>query len=120
MIRWAATNDVEAAARAVLAGTATVVRQLGTGPIETLRALRIARQGVIKACAAATNSLKVLVVTVPASLRNELEPLTTHQLVITCSRYRRGTDRLEDPIHGVKTALRFIARRADELTAEAR
>ena len=112
--------DAEAAARAVLAGTATVVPKLGTGPIESLRALRVARQGAIKACTAATNSLKALVVTAPGSLRNELEPLSTRQLVVTCSRFRPDADRLEDPIHGVKTALRSIARRADELTTEAR
>lgn len=112
--------DAEAAARAVLAGTATVVPKLGTGPIEAVRALRIARQGAIKACTAATNSLKALVVTAPADLRRELEALSTRQLVITCSRFRPAPDRLADATQGVKTALRSIARRADHLHSEAK
>lgn len=39
------TVDAEAAARAVLAGDATVTPKAGTGPIEALRQLRVARGG---------------------------------------------------------------------------
>lgn len=112
--------DAEAAARAILSGTATVVPKLGTGPIEAIRALRVARQGAVKASTAATNSLKALVVTAPACLRNELRALTTRQLIVTCSRFRPDPGRFDDPVQGVKTALRSIARRADELTSEAK
>lgn len=55
--------DAEAAARAVLAGTATVQPKLGDGPIEAIRALRVARIGAVKAKTAATNALKALVIT---------------------------------------------------------
>lgn len=48
--------DAEAAARAVLAGTATVLPKRGDVPIEALRALRVARNGAIKAKTAATNA----------------------------------------------------------------
>ncbi len=112
--------DAEAAARAVLAGTATVAPKFGTGPIEAVRALRVARNGAIKACTAATNSLKALVITAPEALRKELNSLTTRQLVVACSRFRPDTDRLDDPAQAVKTALRSIARRADGLAAEAK
>ena len=47
------TVDAEAAARAVLAGDATVTPKTGTGPIEALRQLRVARGGAMKARTAA-------------------------------------------------------------------
>ena len=49
--------DAEAAARTVLAGKASGVPKLATGPIEAIRMLRIARLGAIKAKTAATNTL---------------------------------------------------------------
>lgn len=64
--------------------------------------------------------MKALVISAPASLRSELEALSTSQLVVTCSRFRSDPDRLDDPIQGIQTALRSIARRGDELTTEAR
>jgi transposase len=45
--------DAEAAARAVLAGTATTVPKTADGPVEAIRALRVARLGAIKAKTAA-------------------------------------------------------------------
>lgn len=64
--------DAEAAARAVLAGTATVKPKLANGPIEAVRALRVARNGAIKAKTAATNSLHAMVITAPEPLRTQL------------------------------------------------
>ncbi len=43
------TVDAEAAARAVLSGDATVVPKAGAGPIESVRQLRVARAGAMKA-----------------------------------------------------------------------
>ena len=47
--------DAEAAARAVLAGDATVTPKSGDGPVEALRQLRVARAGAMKARTAAAN-----------------------------------------------------------------
>jgi hypothetical protein len=47
--------DAEAAARAVLNGQATVTPKSGTGPVEAVRQLRIARSGAMKARTAAAN-----------------------------------------------------------------
>jgi transposase len=47
------TVDAEAAARAVLAGDATVTPKTGTGPVEALRQLRVVRAGAMKARTAA-------------------------------------------------------------------
>ena len=49
--------DAEAAARAVLSGEASVTPKTGTGPVEALRQLRVARGGAIKARIAASNQL---------------------------------------------------------------
>jgi transposase len=59
------TVDAEAAARAVLAGDATVIPKAGTGPIEALRQLRVARGGAMKARTAAANQLHSLIDTAP-------------------------------------------------------
>jgi transposase len=52
--------DAEAAARAVLSGEATSTPKAGTGPVEALRQLRIARSGAMKARTAAANQLHSL------------------------------------------------------------
>jgi transposase len=69
--------DAEAAARAVLAGTATAPAKRRDGIVESIRALRAARSGAIKARTAAINQLKGLLVTAPASLREALEGRST-------------------------------------------
>ena len=65
--------DAEAAARAVLAGTATALAKRRDGIVEAIRALRTARSGAIKARTAAINQLKALLVTAPAAVREALE-----------------------------------------------
>jgi transposase len=50
--------DAEAAARAVLAGVATAPAKRRDGIVESIRALRAARSGAIKARTAAINQLK--------------------------------------------------------------
>ena len=56
-------TDAEAAARAVQAGQATVAPKAGTGQVEMIRSLRVARQTAIRARTQAINALKALVVT---------------------------------------------------------
>jgi transposase len=73
--------DAEAAARAVLAGTATAVPKRRDGIVESIRALRTARSGAVKARTAAINQLKALLVTAPASLREALDGRSTPTLV---------------------------------------
>jgi len=53
--------DAIAAARAVLAGTATGAPKTRTGPVEAIRALRVARRGAVKARTAALNQLHGLI-----------------------------------------------------------
>jgi transposase len=111
--------DAEAAARAVLAGTATGVPKTRDGLVEAIRALRVARRGVVRDRTAATNQLRALALTAPAELREQLRGLTAVALARTAARLRPGPD-LADPIAATKYALREVARRHEFLTAQLR
>lgn len=111
--------DAEAAARAVLAGTATVVPKAGDGPVEAIRALRIARLGAIKAKTAATNTLRGVLITAPEPLRTQLPSAgLPNKIIEACARLRPDGDHLDDPTQATKAALRSIAQRARVLREE--
>jgi transposase len=111
--------DAEAAARAVLAGTATVVPKRADGPVEAIRALRIARLGAIKAKTAATNTLRGILITAPEPLRAQLPSGgSPNKIIDACARLRPDPDRLDDPTQATKAALRSIAHRARVLRDE--
>jgi transposase len=109
--------DAEAAARAVQAGIATAQPKAGTGAMEMLRTLRIARQSAIKARTQAANQLHALVVTAPEPLRTQLRRLTVLQLVATVAAFR-PTASLTTPTAATKLALKSIAVRYQQLRAE--
>lgn len=111
--------DAEAAARAVLAGTATIVPKRADGPVEAVRALRLARLGAIKAKTAATNTLRSMIITAPELLRTQLPSSGLPNKVIdACGRLRPDGDRLHEPTQATKSALRSIAVRAQHLRHE--
>jgi transposase len=62
--------DAEAAARAVLAERDLVTPKSADGPVEAMRALRVARNSAIKARDQATNQLHALMVTAPQDARD--------------------------------------------------
>jgi transposase len=109
--------DAEAAARAVLAGTATG-RPKGTdGEVAMIRALRAARRSAVKARAQAANQLKAMLITAPEGLKSELRALSTAKLVTKVSRFRPGTNP-SDVEAATKFALRSVARRYQRLSEE--
>jgi transposase len=110
--------DAIAAARAVLAGTATGAPKTRTGPVEAIRALRVARRGAVKARTAALNQVHGLLVSAPEALRSQLSGLSTTELVRRCARVRIDGDRLLDPAMATKAALRAITRRIQALEEE--
>jgi transposase len=110
--------DAEAAARAALAGRSTGTPKTRTGPVEAVRALRVARRSAIAARAEAQTQLKALVITAPEPLRARLRGLTTRPLVAACAALRPDPARLSDPAQATKTALRTLARRHLQLTTE--
>lgn len=110
------TIDAEAAARAVLAGTATGTPKSRSGLIESIRALRVARRSAIGSRSRAMCQLHSLVSTAPDRLRAQLTRLSNRDLVATCSGFRPGE--LADPAQATKAALRSIARRHQHLSDE--
>ncbi len=109
--------DAEAAARAALSGTANGTPKTGNGSVESIRVLRLARRSAVKARTQTANQLHALVVAAPEPLRSRLRELALHALVATAARMQPGTD-LTDPVNAVKTALRSLARRHQQLDSE--
>lgn len=112
--------DAEAAARAVMAGTARATPKDRSGVIESIRSLRIARSGAVKARTAALNALKTTVVTSPDCLRASLDMLSPARLLDHCAALRPDRCSLDDPLHAAKLALRTIGRRIHSLDSEIR
>jgi transposase len=113
--------DAEAAARKALSGEATAIPKDTTGIVEAIRLLRIARAGAVKAHTAALNQLRELLVTAPAPLRQHIQAqrVSLQGRVGVCARLRPDLDRLADPTHAAKLALRAVAERALELDRQA-
>jgi len=110
--------DAEAAARAVLAGEAVVVPKAGIGPVESLRQLRIARSGAVKARTAAANQIHSLCDTAPDSIRAQLRGLSMGKKVAKAIGWRPGPDHGAEAV--TKRALGAVARRWRHLNDEIR
>ena len=110
--------DAEAAARAVLAGVAQGLPKSGTHNVEMIRMVKVAKDSALKARTQAMNQMKALVVTAPADLRQALDGLSASRLVHRCVGFRPGD--VLTPAAATKLALRSIARRHRQLTAEIR
>jgi transposase len=110
--------DAEAAARAVQAGQATVAPKAGTGQVEMIRSLRVARQTAIRARTQAINALKALLVTAPAELREQLRDLPTATLVAAAAALVPGP--ITSPLAAARLALGTLARRHQALSLEIR
>jgi transposase len=108
--------DAQAAARATLAGVATVTPKTREGQVEMIRVLRVARRGAMKARVAAAEQLYGVVCSAPEELRQPLLGLKTKALVRACAALRPGP--LTNTIAATKTTLRTLARRWQQLQAE--
>lgn len=108
--------DAENAARAVLAGTVTGTAKTADGNVEMIRVIKCAKHTAVKARAATMISLRHLIVTAPADLREQLEPLTKMALLRRCAGLRPGE--VDDPTAATKYALRAMARRWLHLSEE--
>ena len=108
--------DAEAAARAVLAGEATVTPKTGTGPVEALRQLRVARAGAMKARTAAANQLHSLIDTAPERVRAQLRDLTFKKKIAVASAWRPTIT--ATPEGASRYALASVARRWRALALE--
>jgi transposase len=90
-----------------------------SGEREALRALMTAREGAVNAKRAGLCQLRDLLITAPEPLRSELRPLSRARLLRRLSATR--PHRRHDPeLEGTLLALRALARRVQQLTAEER
>jgi len=113
--------DAEAAARAVLSERATAVPKSGDGHVEAMRVFKLAKDSAVKSRTQAINQLKAVLVNADPALRESLAGLSTKTLIRRCAE-------LPDPQSGGSTpataaalyTLRLLARRIQQLTAEAR
>src|SRR3954451_13546725 len=111
--------DAEGAARAVLGGQATALPKAGTGEVEMIRHLKVARDTAVKARTQAMLALKAIIVSAPAALREQLEAITGKMaLVRHLAALRPGP--LTTTTASAKASLRAIARRWLDLDVEIR
>lgn len=112
--------DAVSAARAALSGQAAGVPKTRIGPVEAIRALRVARSGAVKARTAALNQLHGLMTSAPEPLRAQLKAVAAGRRAAVCAALEVDEDRLDEPAEATKAALTAIAARILALTAEIR
>ena len=110
--------DAVRAARSVLAERRPATPRAG-GERQALQALVAAREGAVNAKRAGLCQLRDLLITTPEPLRSELRPLTRAQLLQLLAA-TRPSGRRDPELRGSMLALRSIARRVLQLTAEER
>jgi transposase len=110
--------DAVGAARSVLSSKRLATPRAG-GERQGLQALVAAREGAVNAKRAGLCQLRDLLITTPEPLRSELRPLSRARLLqrLAATRPRGGRD---PELRGSMLALRSIARRILQLTAEER
>jgi transposase len=119
--RWQGKSDpvdAEAAARAAQAGRASGVPKTRGGKVDALRALRVARRSAVAARADAQRQIKALIVTAPDALRMTLRGLGDRELIAHCATRRPDRAAAGDPTVATMLALRALARRHQQLSAE--
>jgi transposase len=110
--------DAVRAARSILIADQPAIPRAG-GEREALRALVAAREGAVSARTAALCQLRDLLITTPEPLRSQLRPLSRARLLARLTVAR--PDRRSDPeLRGTQLALKAVARRIQQLTAEER
>ena len=109
--------DAESAARAVLAGQAVGQPKSGTGKVEMIRHLKIARDSAVKARTQAMQTLRAIIVCSPDALREQLDPVRGKMTLLRrLAALRPGP--LTSTLASAKASLRAIARRWLTLDAE--
>lgn len=109
--------DAEAAARAVLAQTATGTPKARDGLVEAIRPLVLVHRSAVKDRTRAINQFKSLVVTSPVAFRAEMDTLGRDQQLERARRFRtiQGQDQV---LAHLRWSLRELARRIHALDAQ--
>jgi transposase len=111
--------DAIRAARSVLAQKRPATPR-ASGEREALRALMATREGAVNAKRAGLCQLQDLLVTTPEPLRSQLRPLTRARLLRRLATTRPEQRRHDPELRGALLALRSVARRVLQLSAEER
>jgi transposase len=109
--------DAEGAARAVLSGQADARPKTGTSAVEMIRHLKVARDTAVKSRTQAMITLKTIIVSAPAALREQLEGIPGKMALIRHLAALRP-EALTSTMASAKAALRALARRWLTLDAE--
>ena len=111
--------DAIAAARSVLAETATTVPKPRDGAVEAIRLIRTTRRSAVQARRAAIQQIHAVLIGAPDDLRRQLADLSRAVLVERCAKLRPArTGALEDPAVVAKRMLKRLADRIEGLDAE--
>jgi transposase len=97
---------------------ATGIPKDGTGPVEALRNLRVARRSAVIQRADCVRQIKSLLITAAEPLRASLRGLKTVPLLAACVRLRPDTKRAGEPQQATQIALLALARRHQGLSQE--
>ncbi|MDQ6909110.1 MAG: IS110 family transposase [Chloroflexota bacterium] len=109
--------DAETAARRYLTGEGIAIPKHTSGIVESIRMLRVARQGAVKARTAAQLQARDLITTAPQQLREQiLVRKTLRARLAICARFRPAD--ASTPEHAAKFALKVIAERVSALDRE--
>jgi transposase len=110
--------DAYSAARQAATGAARGLPKLTTGIVESIRMLKVARDGAVKDRTRAYSQLRDVVTAAPAAIHDQLIALTGPQRVKRALGYRPDPARLNDPVQAAKKSLRNLARRIEGLNTE--
>jgi transposase len=110
--------DAVQAALAAMAGQRTGTPKHRDGRVEALRNLRIARSSAVSPRAEVQRQIKALILTAPDELRTRLRTLNTAQLITTCANTRPDRSTTATVATAATIALRSLARRHQNLSAE--
>jgi transposase len=112
------TRDAEAAAVSVLTGLASGHAKTRDGIVEAIRVLQLTRASAVKSRTQAHMQLRMLIISAPAHLREQLDQLPARRRVDACARLRRDTG--HPAVDATAKAIRTLARRQKQLDAEIR
>lgn len=110
--------DAENAARRALSGEEDIIPKDTTTTLESIRVLRIARTGAVKARTAAFNQLKDLLITAPDPVRDRWRGKTLYRVSLEAARSRPDAAHAQDPMTATRLALRSIGQRIQRLNDE--
>ena len=108
--------DAIAAARAALGGLDSGIPKTGTGPVEAIRVLRIARRSAVTSRTKTINQIRAVLDTAPTDIREQHHNTSPTQLVERISRTRPDLTRTNEPATAATITLRTLGKRWQFLT----